>query len=70
MFRIVIGGLTIVGLITGLYFGLDDANENERGASGRSLRCQYGYDLVNGKCTDINECIENKGNDLYTRNLK
>ena len=65
-----IGGLTIVGLIVGLHFGLDNPDENERGASGRSLRCQYGYDLVNGKCTDINECIEHKGNDLNTRNLK
>ena len=63
-----IGGLTIIGLFIGLYFGFDTDESRdgtlERDASSRVLRCQYGYDLINGKCIDIDECIENLGNDF------
>ena len=59
-----IGGLAIVGLFLGLYFGLGYPDAIENDAAHGFLRCEYGYDLINGKCTDINECIEDKENGL------
>ena len=64
MFRTVIGGLAIVGLFLGLYFGLGYPDAIESDAAHGFLRCEYGYNLINGKCTDIDECIEDQGNDL------
>ena len=64
-----IGGLAIVGLFLGLYFGLGYPDAIEQDAAHGFLRCKYGYDLINGKCTDIDECIEDKGIDLITMRL-
>ena len=51
-----IGGLTIIGLFIGIFFGFDTGDPLERDATLRVLRCQYGYDLINGQCIDRNEC--------------
>ena len=59
-----IGGLAVVGLFLGLYFGLGYPDAIESDAAHGFLRCEHGYDLINGKCTDINECIEDKENGL------
>ena len=54
-----IGGLTIIGLFIVIFFGFDTGDPLERDATLRVLRCQYGYDLINGQCIDRNECIGN-----------
>lgn len=45
-----IGGLAVVGLFLGLYFGLGYPDAIESDAAHGFLRCEHGYDLINGKC--------------------
>ena len=59
-----IGGLAIVGLFLGLYFGLGYPESIDNEAAHGFLRCQHGWDLINGKCLDIDECNEHKGTGL------
>ena len=59
-----IGGLAIVGLFLGLYFGLGYPEAIDNEAAHGFLRCQHGWDLIDGKCLDIDECYEHKGNGL------
>ena len=51
-----IGGLLIFALLIGLYFGLDYPGFINTGAATAFLTCNHGFDLINGKCMDIDEC--------------
>ena len=66
---IVVGGLSIVGLFLGLYFGLGYPDAIGQEAAHGFLRCQHGWDLINGKCLDIDECFEHKGTDFNSCSL-
>ena len=61
------GGLVIYGLFIGLFVGLGYPDAMNDGAASGFLQCNHGYELIEGKCIDIDECKLDEGPELSPR---
>ena len=48
--------MAIFSIFIGLFYGLGYPGDKESGAASGFLLCNHGYDLIKGKCIDIDEC--------------